>query len=424
MKLAQLKDEFSKYIVLRDPWVLDMIIGTVIGNSLIERDPIWTMVVAPSSGGKSTLLAPLSGLGFVHFIDDMTEKTLISGYKLKGKDMSLLSAIGSKGVMAFSDFTSILSKNPLSRGEILTQLKLVYDGKLTKFTGTGKGAWDGKIGFIGAATPDIYTMLESSRSMGERFVYYWMEQPTDGEIADKQKEVKLSAKNISLLMEEHYKDYCRGVSQWVEKHGVPELQVTDEQRARIRKAVIFCVNGKATVHTDIRTGFVDQIPNKAGIGRDNKMFDALMLIMQIMDAYETDNPDMVVSDERVSMIEKCAYSSITREKRKLLEILANAPQSGLNATEIGASEGLGLSKKPVERLMDPLHAVGLVRKVIAGRTDHRWVLGNDNDRDFILSVSKNVTESLKVQGIQAGYDDETDDEYGSAETEVDILFNS
>lgn len=425
MKLKDIENEFDKYIARKDPWVLSLIMATLVGNALINRDPIWSMIVAPSSGGKTTFIAPATGVSYVYFIDDMTEKTLLSGYKVKGKEVSLLTTIGS-GIMAFSDFTSILSKNPNSRGEILTQLKLVYDQKVTKYTGTGSSKWEGKIGFLGAATPDIYYHLESGRSMGERFLYYWLEQPTDEEIAAKQQGVKISANEITKLMAPMYGEYCQSVREWIGEHGLPDLSITKEQRERIWRAAIFCVNGKATVHTNYKTGKVDQIPNKAGVGRDSKMFDALLHALQIMDAMEAGDPKKPVSDERIEMIEKCAYSSINRERRKILEILGESatPMSG---SQIGASKGLGLEKESVEIYLAPLHAVGLISKK-AGNP-HTWFIEDAKIREFVRKVSKRVKDATPERGNVIGeVSDEPDDQPARPKSEdekrVDELFDN
>lgn len=423
MKLSDVQKEFEKYIIIQDPWVLRVILATLIGNALIDRDPIWSMLIAPSSGGKTTFISPAVGLPSVYFIDDLTEKTLLSGFKIKGKEMSLLNLIGN-GIMAFSDFTSILSKNPQSRGEILTQLKLVYDRKVTKYTGTGKSEWEGKIGFIGAATPDIYYMLESSRSMGERFLYYWMNQPTDREIAMKQREVKMSSKAITELMKDHYKDYCMAIKGFITQHGLPELLIKEEQRDRIRDAAIFCVNGKATVHTDFKTGKVDQIPNKAGVGRDNKMFDTMLLTLQVMQAYESDDPESPVQEEHIQIVEKCAYSSINRERRKILEILC-ADKRPKRAAEIGAQ--IGLDKQSTEKYLMPLHAVGLIQKQTTGA--HSWFVESDRTREFVNRVSSYLVDSLEVQPIVVA--DEPEEEgvppieaYAEADRKAEDLFNN
>jgi DNA-binding transcriptional ArsR family regulator len=411
MKLSQIKNEWQKYIVIKDKYILDIILATLIGNSLVDRDPIWTMIVAPSSGGKTTLIAPCGGIPSVFFIDDLTEKTLLSGYKIKGKSSSLLQMIGS-GIMAFSDFTNILSKNTVSRGEILSQLKLVYDRKVTKYTGTGGVEWQGKIGFIGCATPDIYHYLESGRSMGERFIYYWLEQPTDDEIAEKQAEVSVSAKEITDRMKEFYGKYVHEIGEWVRKKGVPPLNMNAEQRERVRRAAIFCVNGKATVHTNFKSGKADQIPNKAGVGRDNKAFDALLQTLQLMHCYELNEWDAPVQDWMIELVEKCAYSSINRERRKILEILV-ASKDPMTASEIGAKNGLGLDKEAVEMYLIPLHAVGLVRKQVQGRS-FKWFIEDKLTISFVQKICNFVREVPLKEG-----DDEISEEDQLADKEFE-----
>lgn len=411
-KLQDIKTKWEEFIVLKDHHTIDVLMATVIGNTLIDRDPIWLMLVAPSSGGKTTLLSPIVDIPNVYFVDDLTEKTLLSGYKVGGKDNSLLRTIGS-GIMAFSDFTSILSKNPVSRGEILSQLKLVYDRKVTKYTGTGKVNWEGKIGFIGAATADIYFHLESGRSMGERFIYYWMDVPTDMEIAMKQSQTSISAKEMTDIMKVFYAGYFRDVKAWVEKHGIPELKMTEDQRDRVRKASMFCVAGKATVHTNFKSGKVDQIPQKASVGRDNKSFEALLMTLQMMNCYETGNINGVVSEEMIDIVEKCAYSSINRERRAILEILADTSKS-LSASQIGSSRGLGLEKEGVETYLNPLFAVGLVKRDTSGNP-FKWFIEDKHTIDFVHKVSQS-TPQIKLKEDEVNRDDDDDelDEFSNA----------
>ena len=407
MKLQDIKNEWEKYIVLKDHYTVDMMLATVIGNMLLDRDPIWLMVVAPSSGGKTTLLAPITDIKNVYFVDDLTEKTLLSGYKIKGQSSSLLHTIGS-GIMAFSDFTSILSKNPVSRGEILSQLKLVYDRKVSKYTGTGGVKWEGKIGFIGCATADIYYHLEAGRSMGERFIYYWMDTPTDDEITAKQSTTNVSAKEMNDVMKIHYKEYYDNIAEWVKKHGEPTLKMTDEQKDRIRKASKFCVAGKATVHTNFKSGKVDQIPQKASVGRDYKSFEALLLSLQVMWCYETGDPNACVQDFHIDIVEKCAYSSINRERRMVLEILANSDKE-LSATQIGNSRGFNLEKDGVMVYLNPLFAVGLIKRTVNSNA-FKWFIEDDWIKFFINKVYSLVPQIKLKEDEDLAIDDGEDDE--------------
>ena len=400
--LSDIKTAFGQYFVIKDKWAIDIILATIIGNQVIERDPLWLMMIGASSGGKTTLLAPCHTIPHVHFLDDLTEKTLLSGYKIKGKEASFLKKVGS-GMLCFSDFTSILSKGKDQRGEILTQLKLVYDGKLTKETGTGSISWTGKIGAICASTPDVYTYLENSRSMGERFLYYWLEQPSNQEIMDKQAEHKMSARDITEELQALYAEYFINVKDYQDKHQV-ELKLSKEQRARVQAAAVFCVNGKATIRTDFKTGQPNAIPNISGVGRDNKIFDTLLHSLQVMDAYEHDNPGYGLQDDRIEVVEKCAYSSINRERRKILEILV---QNGgqMTTSQIGAAEGLGLEKDMVMQYLAPLHSVGMIKKSTASGA-HKWTIEDPKVFDFVERVSKTVVDTSPVKAISAVEDGE------------------
>ncbi len=386
-KLTDIKKKWEEYMVVTDPYIVEVILGTLIGNTIVQRDPLWTMIVAPSSGGKSTFLAPTVACPSVHFLDDLTEKSLLSGYKVKGKEMSLLKIIGS-GIICFSDFTAILSKNPMSKAEILAQLRLVYDGNFTRRTGTGEIKWSGKIGCIAACTPDIYFQLEGARSQGERNLYYWMNQPTDDEIVFKQEQVKMSSREISEAMQPLYAEYIQGVIEFSQKYGVPDLKMEPEQIAEVNAAAKFCVEAKATVHLDFKTGKPDAIVNKPGVGRDRKMFQTLLHALQLMEAYEKDDYRLSateVTETMVKIVKKCAWSSVSRERRKILEILMRY-DTPMTASEIGASDGFGLQKEGVEKYLYSLHAVGLVAKSTDGNS-FKWTIANETTNAFVISLT-------------------------------------
>lgn len=402
MKLADVKKELEQYYVIVDPYVVHIVFATLIGNMVVPRDPLWTMLVASSSGGKSSLMAPCASVPSVHFVDDLTEKTFLSGYKNGKSDTSLLRVVGS-GILCFSDFTSIISKNPVSKGEILSQFRLIYDGVFVKRTGTGEISWRGKMGFLGASTPDVYHQLEQSRSMGERFLYYTIKQPTDQQIVMKQETVKLSSKEIGDVLRPMYKEYTMAVKDFALASGIPDLLMTPEQKERVHKAAIFCVNGKASIHLDFKTGRPDAMPNKPGVGRDRKMFDTLLHALQLMTAYEKSDPSQVVEDWMIDIIEKSAYSSISRERRKILEILTHADIS-LTGTQIGASDGLGLQKDSVEKYLAPLFAVGLIKKEIKGNA-HKWYIDNPDTKTFVKRVSESPPPDIV---LDVDEDDEND----------------
>ncbi len=382
IKLATIKKEWEKYIILKDAHIVDVVFSTLVGNIIIQREPIWTMIVAPSSGGKSTLIAPTVACPSVHFLDDLTEKSLLSGYKIRGKEMSLLKIIGS-GIICFSDFTAILSKNPMSKNEILGQLRLVYDGNFSRRTGTGEIKWSGKIGCLAACTPDIYHQLEGARSQGERMLYYSMQQPTDDEIVAKQEEVSMSSREISEAMQPFYSEYMLAVIDHAQKYGVPELKMTPEQIREIHEAAKFCVNAKATVHLDFKSGLPDALVNKPGVGRDRKMFQTVLHALLTMANYEDGTTE--VTADMVAIVKKMAWSSVSRERRKILEILTQYNVT-MSASEIGASNDFGLQKDSVLKYLHALFAVGLVQKTVRGN-NHVWSIDSEETKKFVTDLS-------------------------------------
>ena len=391
-KLADIQTEFEKYLVFKDKDVLKMIFATLVGNSILDTDAIWLMIVAPSSGGKTSLLTPLCNIPHIHFVDDLSEKSLLSGFKGK-KETSLLKIIGS-GHMVVSDFTSILMKNPVSKGEILTMLKLVWDGAVTKYTGLGVLEWRGKIGMLAGSTPDVYGHMESGRSMGERFIYYWLSQPTNEEIIAKQREVKMSSKEITTVMAEFYAHYMEDITSFAKKHGIPELKLTPEQEQEIQRAGIFCVLAKATVRTDFKSGKPDAIPNIAGAGRDIKIFNTVLRALLLMKTYEQEGRKVKIDDSMIHMIKKCAYSAVNRERRKVLEILVGDGGS-LTGSQIGAYAGLGLEKDAVEQYLHPLHAVGLIKKS-TGSGAHKWYIDDQSTIGFVREVADSTKDNTPV----------------------------
>ena len=80
----------------------------------LSGTPVWPMIVAPPGSLKTEMLNALDGLYGIHFIDQITPNTFISGQiensSASSKDPpGLLHRIGKDGVIVFSDFSTILA---------------------------------------------------------------------------------------------------------------------------------------------------------------------------------------------------------------------------------------------------------------------------------------------------------------------------
>lgn len=147
---------------------LRIIYAACAAHYLYATDPVWPMVIAPPSCGKTSIaVAPIMGLPSATLLGDLSPKTLLSGRR--GKQCSLLHRVGN-GILVMKDFGTILSKREQDRNEVMGQLREVYDGELSKQGGDGFTApWKGKITIVAAATQAIDRTWSFQHDLGERF---------------------------------------------------------------------------------------------------------------------------------------------------------------------------------------------------------------------------------------------------------------
>ena len=105
--------------------------------------PVWVMLVAPPGTMKTELLNGLTGLPNVHFVDQLTLQTFLSGQipdplKPSKISASLLHRIGAEGVMVVPDFSTMLSGGSDKRNSIFSDMRRIYDGQLKKEFGTSE----------------------------------------------------------------------------------------------------------------------------------------------------------------------------------------------------------------------------------------------------------------------------------------------
>src|SRR4029077_19881084 len=165
---SKLSAHLSTWFYEPDLEALRIIYSAVASHYLTSTEPIWPIVIAPPSSGKTSIaVAPLLALENAHLIGSITPKTLLSGKNKK--ECSLLHRIGS-GFMIMKDFGTFLSMRENDRNEILSQMREVYDGEFGRQGGDGNvKSWKGKITVIAAATQAVDRAWSFQHDLGERF---------------------------------------------------------------------------------------------------------------------------------------------------------------------------------------------------------------------------------------------------------------
>ena len=145
----------------------------------LEGAPVWPMLVGPPGSMKTELLNGMDGLPNVHFIDQITAKTFISGQigdplRKRIAPPSLLHRIGKSGIIAYPDFSTVLAMKDDAKASVLADMRRIYDGKLSKQFGTAEDpkqhVWGGRITCVVAVTPEIDRYYSIFQTLGERFV--------------------------------------------------------------------------------------------------------------------------------------------------------------------------------------------------------------------------------------------------------------
>lgn len=156
-----------------------IIFAAVAAHCLGEYPPAWLMAIAAPGSMKTDLLEGLRGLPRVHFVDEVTQSTFISGKidegrKKRTRPASYLHRIGEDGILVAADFSTVTSTDPRALGKILSQLRRIYDGNYSREFGTDENleerSWRGRLTLVAGATPVIDSQYEVFHSLGERFV--------------------------------------------------------------------------------------------------------------------------------------------------------------------------------------------------------------------------------------------------------------
>lgn len=410
MTLPQLKKDIQQYQYLEDDRVIDFNVAAVIATRLKLGEPIWGITIGASSGGKSQILRPIAQTDkkFLHRIDDLTENTFLSGMKPgKGKEeTSLLLRIGTKGMIVISDFTVIFSKSKESRAAILSQLRMVYDGEMVKYSGTNSEAlhWKGYLGVLAGSTPAIYGHFEEVADMGERFIY-WRLKDYDARKATKlAMNRSLFGRELDDLLAEKYAEYIKGVvSAWLERSPSDQIIVLPEHvRERIMEISIFAERIRTTISMDFHKKDITRIPVPAMPMRVSLQLTALAKALVVMRGGEWNDDDMKTLDWS-------AYSLANEEKRGAMKVLAGVEyERGVSTQKI--ADLLGLSTSATGNILQNLSAVGVLVRDGSGSGQLTWRIRRKEDWEMVRSF-EDIEESVvhAERGVTTEEEDEMEE---------------
>ena len=370
-----LESVIHKWLLIEDPYLIKVLVGTVIANRL-QGDPVWLLMVAAPGGAKTELIRGLNGVPEIYSLSDLTPQTLLSGYK-DNKKASLLLRIPSGTILSLKDFTTVLSMHREARQAVLSQLREIYDGYVHKEFGTGESKrWEGKMGMIAGVTSIIDKYSSVTQTLGERFIMYRPKQPNQIKVALR----AMSNSGGEKVMREEIQQAFSGFFAGIE---LPEQipQVDESVKERIAHLASFCVAARSSVMRDGHaTREIDFVPEVELPTRLSKVFIMLLKAFSLID----DDPE-----ENYQLIYRIGMDTLPLQRKIALEALISAP--GVS-TVAKVAQTIGYPQNSTRRILEDLQAHGLVARFVGGngRMDG-WSL-SDNAK-FLLEKAFPAHES-------------------------------
>jgi len=375
MTLTELETTVKKYMLLADDGVIRLICATIIGNKL-PIPPLWVIIVGSSSGGKSMLLNSLNQVPGVVPLDDLTPNTFLSGMKGRnGKETSFLYQLPPNPVLNFKDMTTLMGKNDITRAEIVSQLRKIYDGDFSKRWGTGESIqWKGKLGLIAASTTKIYSVLNEFAAVGERFVLYHFIMPDRHEVTMRalQGDTDFEANKI---MGDAFREYLAGIEipkvlPEPSKELIREMAVLADLTTKSRSAI----EREKFHHTkEMLMEHDPEMPVRFG-----KILKGLSMAFMIMHG----TTELELADKRV--LYRIAFDSIPRNRKLVMNQLTKYTEAKSEDLQIQ----LGLPESVINRELADLVVLKVVTK--SRGISNKWVYQLKSEYRLLLNQYEQV----------------------------------
>lgn len=327
MTIQELIEKFQEVLYIEDTSIIPVVAATVLSNR-IPGDPIWLMIVGPSSGGKSEIINAAIDVEFVHFVSTLTSNTFLSGMSSKegGAPTSLLHRIGN-GVIAMKDFTSIISMHYEAQKEVLAQMREIYDGHITKETGTGKNlTWTGKINLIAGVTDKIYSVEDKFSEMGARWINFVFKDQDRKKTTHRAMSNHRSIKDLRKYLADAFSQYIQEAIA-----TLPEQlpKIPNKLRDEIIELSDFVATARSPVERDYK-GDMTLVHSPEMPARMASQFANLAMIFTVMDGGK-------LTKESRNIMYRIILDSIPKTRRMALRVLAQYDKvktSGM-ASELG-----------------------------------------------------------------------------------------
>lgn len=326
-ELKNLEDMFSTVYLVKDPYILKLLLAGVVSQRL-QADPVWFIIVGPSSSSKTEYINAIANCQGVLSLSTLTSKTFVSGMRgPNGKDASLLVNLNlgtpqeGNGIIAFKDMTSLLSERSEDRAVIMGQLREIYDGKYAKTFGTGHSVnWKGKITIIAGSTYAIHQLKQTYAAMGERFLMYNLITP-DG--------IESARRAMQNQEDGHMAEHRARLSEATKDYVDNQVKIPDtlpKIDLQLKEEILVLAELATRARSDVQRNWASPTKEILDVNppempaRFASQLQTFAMALMVLNLNETGVADLLDSDKLI--LYRLALDSITRSRRKAMQALA------------------------------------------------------------------------------------------------------
>lgn len=371
-KIQELEKRFKEIYYIEGSVTYIRALIAISASAYTAGDPIWLMLIGGAGSGKSEAINILGDIKYCHQISMLTPNTLLSGAKKgkEGKDPSLLTRLGRNGVILMKDFTTIISMRDDNRRDILAQIREVYDGELTKETGTGLSlSWRGKLNFIAGSTSSYYEKQKEIDSMGPRFIMYELDELSN----DGRKEFLYFAKNnmndIKAKRGE-LQDLARETVEEILENLPDELPMINK---RINQNLVDLAEFVSRARTPVSRDFHGNITVVHFKELPARIYSQVYRLGQMFMAIAQMNGREEMDKAEEYLLYKFLLNSIPRQKRDVLYTLFRYKE----ATTKSVAHLLNIETESIKLWLSDLNAHGICERTSTSGRDFWHVAPND-----------------------------------------------
>lgn len=379
--IEEIEEAINEVYLLVDPGIIRAVIASVVANKTnVSDSPVWLLIMAGSSAGKTIMLKLLDKCGpYIIGVDTLTTNTFASSMRLD-EEVSLLHK-ANNGILIFKDFTVLTTMNDEGLREIMGQLRSIFDGSFDKKSGNANDVeWRGKLGIIAAGTIEVQRKMRQFSKNGERFLNYIIDVADSKELIRRairnHKNLKEMEDNLATMVSEF-------INYIINNKESSKLEIPDEVDEELINVADFCTLARSPVIMTRKDETVVEFVPDREIGAR-----MVMMLKNIATALMLVANERTLSTLNAKILYKIAFDSIPVERRLALRLLSQYTE----ATTKNIAIRFNLTTSTVRGWLNQLNALKMIDRKSKGDN------GGGSDLWSVKKEYKSVI--LKYEGLE------------------------